>query len=164
MSSKAVAATLAIAIVAAFQAAVPGPAFAEANKKLDWHKCLIDIYKRKGLWNDALGEYSALTKLEPKDAQLRFEYGATLHKLGRVKEAIAQYRAAADMNPLNQDYQGAVGDALITLKDYGGAVRYYQKAGAKYAGKLQTTTAYLNQLKQIQQYNQEIKRRQQEDE
>lgn len=166
MSSKVLAVTLAVAALIASSSAGPEAAFAQgaSNKKLEWHKCLIHIYKVKNQWPQVFEEYAALTRLEPKDAQLRFEYGASLHKMGRVKEAIGQYRAAADMNPFNQDYQGAVGDALVTLKDYSGALKYYQKAGPKYAGKLATTAQYVQQLKAITQYNQEIKRRQQEDE
>jgi tetratricopeptide (TPR) repeat protein len=135
-----------------------------ANKKVEWHRCLIAIYKSKNMVPQAVEEYSALVALDPKDAQIRFEYGAFLHKMGRVKEAIVQYRKAADGNPSNPDYQGAVGDALVSLKDYSGALAYYQKAGPKFAGKLSTTSAYVQQLRQINQYNADLKKRQSEDE
>ncbi len=134
------------------------------NKKTEWHRCLISIYKSKNMVPQASEEYAALVALDPKDAQIRFEYGAFLHKMGRVKEAIVQYRKAADANPSNPDYQGAVGDALVSLKDYSGALAYYQKAGPKFAGKLSTTSAYVQQLRQINQYNADLKKRQSEDE
>lgn len=139
-------------------------AYAQASKKLEYHRCLITIYKSKNMIPQACEEYSALINLDPKDAQMRFEYGAYLHKMGKVKEAIVQYRKAADFNPANPDYQGAVGDALVSLKDYSGALAYYQKAGPKFAGKLSTTSAYVQQLRQINQYNADLKKRQQEDE
>ncbi len=134
------------------------------NKKVEWHRCLISIYKSKNMIQQVSEEYAALVALDPKDAQIRFEYGAYLHKMGRVKEAIVQYRKAADFNPTNPDYQGAVGDALVSLKDYSGALAYYQKAGPKFAGKFTTTSAYVQQLKQINQYNADLKKRQSEDE
>ncbi len=143
---------------------VGNPSLAQNSKKVEWHRCLIQIYKSKNMVPQASEEYAALVNLDPKDAQIRFEYGAYLHKMGRVKEAIVQYRKAADFNPSNPDYQGAVGDALVSLKDYSGAVAYYQKAGPKFAGKLSTTAAYVQQLRQINQYNAEIKKRAAEDE
>lgn len=139
-------------------------ALAQASKKIEWHRCLISIYKSKNMVPQACEEYAALVAIDPKDAQVRFEYGAFLHKMGRIKEAIVQYRKAADTNPSNPDYQGAVGDALVSLKDYSGALAYYQKAGPKFAGKLSTTSAYVQQLRQINQYNADLKKRQQEDE
>ncbi|MBC8000598.1 MAG: tetratricopeptide repeat protein [Leptolyngbya sp.] len=144
---------------------ISSPAFAQgATKKTEWHRCLIAIYKSKGQIPQVIDEYAALVALDPKDPQIRFEYGAYLHKMGRVKEAIGQYKKAADANPGNSDYQGAVGDALVSMKDYSSALAYYQKAGPKFAGKLSTTTAYVQQLRQIQQYNADIKKRQSEDE
>lgn len=139
-------------------------ALAQNSKKANWRRCLITIYKSKNMVPQACEEYAALVNLDPKDAQTRFEYGAYLHKMGRVKEAVGQYRKAADFNPSNADYQGAVGDALVSLKDYSGALAYYQKAGPKFAGKLTTTSAYVQQLKQINQYNADLKKRQAEDE
>ncbi|HEY9784206.1 MAG TPA: tetratricopeptide repeat protein [Candidatus Obscuribacterales bacterium] len=134
------------------------------EKKKAWHKCLLEIYRSQQKFPEMLAEYGTLCKLSPNDAQLLFQYGATLYRQGRTNEAITQYRKAAALNPQNPDYQGAVGDALAAIKDYQGAIAAYRKAGPRYAPRLQSIMQYVQNVQQIEQYNKEVKRRQMEDE
>lgn len=139
------------------------PGHAQISKKEQWHRCLLEIYRAKGMVNDAAGEYQALLQINKTDPQLMYDYGVYMDKSGKTSQAVQYYRKASQLNPMNSDYQGALGIALMRLKDYQGAVNALSKAGSKYAAQYAMAQQYLNQLKQIQQYNEQLKKRQAEE-
>lgn len=153
---------LAAGIGLSILSSLPGDA-AQVAKKEQWHRCLLEIYKAKGMVAEAANEYQALMAINKTDPQLMFDYGVYMDKTGKTQQAVQYYRKAGQLNPMNSEYQGALGIALMRLKDYQGACNALSKAGTKYSAQYQMAQQYLNQLKQIQQYNAQLKKRQAEE-
>jgi cytochrome c-type biogenesis protein CcmH/NrfG len=136
----------------------------QAGRKETIHRCLLKIYQAQQS-PEVAGEFSALLAIKPGDAQLHYEYGGFLLRSGNVAGGIAQFRKAAQLQPSNADFQGYLGQALMSTKDYDGAVTALRRACASGASaqnwpaKLQQALQYQLQARQYAQYQKDLKER-----
>jgi len=61
------------------------------------------LLRRQGKSEEALPYLQAIAAAEPEQVVWRMEVGATLAELGQVNEAMAEYQAATEIDPMNSD-------------------------------------------------------------
>jgi tetratricopeptide (TPR) repeat protein len=115
-----------------------------AKQDKDWSetsKSASDLFKQ-GKYDEAIARYEQLLKINPKDAPVHFDLGATLQAKKDYDAAISEYRTAISLDPNNASYQKALADAMDQKvapiieeavkkhqeKDYGAAIALYQQA------------------------------------
>ncbi len=86
---------------------------------------LIDCYRDLGQLEESLDLFPAVLDYDPI---VRFNYGTTLAKLGRYREAVEQFKRVSELRP---DFAGAYnncGNALYGLGDINGAIEQFKLA------------------------------------
>jgi predicted Zn-dependent protease len=139
---------------------------AATAKKVLCHTCLVKIYSAQHKYPEAAVEYAALLAYTPNDARMHFEYGRTLAQMQKNGPALAQYRAAARIDPSVAEYQAGLGFACLYAKDYGGAVAALTKAcqlGGKYQKELSLAQQYQMQNQQIKQYEKKVEQKKEDE-
>jgi len=132
-------------------------------KKALCHTCLAKIYVAQGQDPEAIKEYQELLKLIPNDAATHFDFGNVLARNNKPDLATAQFKFAAKLKPTIPEYQVGLGNGLMYVKDFEGAVQAYTKAcmlGGKYQKQLQTAQQYQAQQKLLDQYKEKVKKQQ----
>ncbi len=69
------------------------------------------IFEREGELEDALSEFTKVTRINPKEADAFFEIGNIRMKQGERSAALAAFRKAAALDPDDPDYRSAVESA-----------------------------------------------------
>lgn len=120
-------------------------------RKLEWHKALFEMYKQQKKSAEAEEELKILMALQPREGKWEFEYGALLHRDGKLAEAQPHYFKAAELDPENENYLGICGDFLMWQKNKEEALKYYDRAGGKYKAKGDLYKQYVQALIQLRQ-------------
>lgn len=79
-------------------------------------------------FKEAAGEYEELLKIAPTDAEVYNNYGVTLKRLNRKKDAEEAYMSAIDLNPNYAEAYNNLGVLLIGSADYRAAKTKFEKA------------------------------------
>ena len=87
------------------------------------HFYLARIADEQGRLPDALAEYRAAVKSDPKDSAAFNKLGQALLKAGRSDEAVANLRNAVQLNAMNTGARLNLGIALMARRDYGQALQ-----------------------------------------
>lgn len=154
---RSISALCAIAMAVSMQAANAAPD--AQTKRITIHQELLKIYQAKGNQAETQSEFQTLLSLTPSDANLQHEFAQYLTRKGDYGGALAHFRAAVKAQPFNPDFQGDLGAALLRAKDYNGAVEPLRRGGARFASQLQLDLQYLQQLKEVQRYNDMLKQK-----
>jgi Flp pilus assembly protein TadD len=67
-------------------------------------------------------------RLDPNDAELRYNFGNALLSGGHFHEAAAQYRDVVRLKPEHSGAQNNLGVALAAQGDVGGAIRHFRES------------------------------------
>lgn len=133
---------------------------ADASRKEQIHRALLDIYQRQHRNTECKTEFNELLKLNPQDAGLHFSYAQFLERLGDSLAAGKQYQAATKIDPTTDEYWGQLGLFYMRSKAYNEALPALKRAGPRYHDQLVKVQQYVEQLRQYDTYNKELKRQQ----
>lgn len=130
------------------------------------HKSLLAIYLKQDKRPAAIQEYKQVLQLNPGDTGTEFAFGAylmrgTANDAPQVKEALPHLLKAAEREPGNFDYQGAVAIAYLKLRNFDKALIYLRKAVALPGGAINYQKT-LEDVEKYVRYEQQRKLRQQE--
>jgi adenylate cyclase len=79
-------------------------------------------------WNGAQEDLSKALLLDPADTTVQLRYGNLMESLGRLPEAIAAEKKAAELDPLAASAWGNLAHSLISSKDYPAAAEALRRA------------------------------------
>jgi tetratricopeptide (TPR) repeat protein len=92
------------------------------------HAALGDLYKQSGDYAAAAGEYESVTRIEPGVADNQYRLAVSYHFLNRLKDAVASYLRAINLNPSDWKSNMNLGLAYSALGDHNAAVEHAQRA------------------------------------
>ncbi|MBI4777725.1 tetratricopeptide repeat protein, partial [Candidatus Desantisbacteria bacterium] len=88
------------------------------KEALKLESCLIEAkkrlgfaYYRNGMLNEAVNEYTAVSKIEPNNEQTHNVLGIIYYTIGKTDKAIEEYQKAINANPTNPKYYNNLGVA-----------------------------------------------------
>lgn len=154
MFAKLVNGALALSVLVSALSVMPANAQVDPTevkkRKRVIHRCLLDIYIKQSKTPQAIAEYQQVLALDPSDSQMLYAYGTYLTRNGNPAGGIAQLVKAANADPGNPDYAGALGTAYLRTKNFPKAVEYLQRAAALPGGKEKYGKVYEDAFKYVQ--------------
>jgi tetratricopeptide (TPR) repeat protein len=104
-------------------------AIASGKDKDEAHRLLYQIALRQKDEPTAIAEYREYLKLRPNDGEVHWEFANMLYKDGKgLKEALPEYKAAADNRPANSYGHERAAFLLLFDKQYDASISEYIKA------------------------------------
>ena len=85
-------------------------------------------YQKARNWQQAVGTYQKVLKIEPMSAEVYNNIGVCYEKLGKLKMAAKSYEKAISINPRFYRSYNNLGIIYYKLKDYGKARTAYEQA------------------------------------
>lgn len=140
---------------------MPPSAQADTARKLAIRRALLDIYERTSRTQDAMDQYKAIMMLTPNDASAHYGLGMLLYRERNFGVAAVQLKKACSIES-KPEYWTALGDCLMQTRNFTGAIDAYRHGGAMAANKLQSAMQYEQSVKQIQNYNKQLKQREED--
>jgi tetratricopeptide (TPR) repeat protein len=134
------------------------------SKREAIHQVLYKIYKTQGKFDLADKEVAALVGLNPNSSLIHQDWGHQLMIAHRWSDALPHYLKATKIEPANADAWACVGDCYMQLGKYAAALEPYKKAvqnqkpGTDYRQRLQIDQQYIENIKQRQLYNDQLKK------
>jgi Flp pilus assembly protein TadD len=92
------------------------------------HYNLAALLMRDGQLREAIGHFSAATRIRPNEPTVNNAYGAALLASGEPEQAIPKLTAALNARPDYFDAHYNLGNALAALADFRGALAEFQTA------------------------------------
>ena len=83
---------------------------------------------RRAKWRDAVDPLAHVAKLSPQSGPAHFYLGEALNKLDRLKEALAAYERASELEPGNWRAFKGVGIVLDRMGRPADAAAFYRRA------------------------------------
>ena len=87
-----------------------------------------DRWMSKGNYAEAATVLEKAVKLSPDNEELRFNLAFSYNRLGRIRDAIAQYRETIRILPEYAEARDNLGNLLVRNGDVGGAVEQFRAA------------------------------------
>ena len=142
-------------------AVVPQPAHADTARKIAIRRALLDIYERTNRTRDAMEQYQAIMALAPNDASAHYGLGMLLYRQQEFAVAAPHLKKACSIEG-KPEYWTALGDCLMQMRNFTGAIDAYRHGGSMAANKLQSAMQYQQNVKQIENYNRQLKQREEQ--
>jgi tetratricopeptide (TPR) repeat protein len=80
-------------------------------------------------FNEAVSAYAKALELDPKNVDVRVDYGTCLRNSGKPEDAVREYKKALELNPNHMNANVNMGVVLeYDLKDYKQALKSFEKA------------------------------------
>jgi spermidine synthase len=98
-----------------------------SDKALSYY-FLADLYRRKGMLNEAMANYSKSLRLKPDNAEAHYNLGYTLVSAGRLGEAITHFTEALRLRPGFAAAHTELGYALAQQGRLDEAIEHFTKA------------------------------------
>lgn len=92
------------------------------------HQVLGDAFFAEDRFAEALGEYQAAAKIQPRDPELHFLVGNSYFKQMQFPLAVESFERTIQLDPLNVEAYLMKGEALMLLGETGAAVPALQKS------------------------------------
>ncbi len=111
-------------------------AFANAQKAFELAPDLTDSYMALGYYyfwckldyNKAIEEFSRARKIQPNNAEAFFGLGMVYRRMGKFDLCLESLLKGETFDPLSTDYKRNTGETYGLLRDYGNAIKYFDKA------------------------------------
>ena len=97
-------------------------------QRLDTHALLAEALFGVEKFQDAIAHCLEYLRARPHDGRVLTRLGISLFAIGRLEDATAAFRRAADVAPTDADAQLNLANALHDRKDYKEALGYAQRA------------------------------------
>jgi tetratricopeptide (TPR) repeat protein len=127
------------------------------------HPYAAELWTRRGLWLDHLGQVDQATQaflrsleLKPGRALSHFGLGQIAAREGDVQGALSRFRAARDHAPKNLRFQLTLAKALVDAQDFEEATRVYQVATRIPGGEVPAATALVDLFRRRGIYDQAL--------
>ena len=91
------------------------------------HSALGDLYKQSGDHAAAAAEFESLARIEPDVADNQYRLALSYHFLNRLRDAVASYLRAVQLNPSDWKSNMNLGLAFSALGNHNGAVEHAQR-------------------------------------
>jgi tetratricopeptide (TPR) repeat protein len=131
-----------------------------ASRKAEIHRMLADIYEKQHDAHDAMLEYNAWAQCAPNDAAVHYSFGSYLLRQRQYPIAERELKKAASLDPSHVEYWVTLGNTCLYNKNYAGAADAFGKAGPQYEAKRKEAQDYIDRIKAINKYNEQLKQQQ----
>lgn len=118
------------------------------TRKVTIHKSLLKCYEGTNRLAETGAEYATLVQLAPSDGVLRYNYGFYLDKAGKSNLAVAQYQAAARLDPTNIQAHVNLAKIYMNQKNYQAALNEYSRCGSQYQAQIDQLQKYMQSVAQ----------------
>ena len=114
-----------------------------------YRRALAAYLTERGLWDQALPEWRALARDDPKNAEARFGIGRAREGTGALDEALEEYRAAVALDPNATRYRRRLADRLWQSEQYFQAINEWQIVKSQAPEDLETRLALARALEKV---------------